>query len=88
MLTIVNICEYIVTGSLVELRQSASLFKTIPVRWVGGWVVCGGWWVRNTGNKAQLRPAGAGALPELGNKAFPSLKLYNQVLLFVNVNTH
>ena len=29
----------------------------------GGWV---GGWVRNTGNKAQLRPAGAGALPELG----------------------
>ena len=23
--------------------------------------------VRNAGNKAQLRPAGAGALPELGN---------------------
>ena len=36
-----------------------------------GWLrrLCGGWvggWVRNTGNKAQLRPAGAGALPELG----------------------
>ena len=28
----------------------------------------GGWWVRNTANKAQLRPAVAGALPELGNK--------------------
>ena len=28
----------------------------------------GGWWVRNTENKAQLRPAGAGALPELGKK--------------------
>ena len=26
----------------------------------------GGGWVRNAGNKAQLRPAGAGALPELG----------------------
>ena len=26
-----------------------------------------GGWVRNTGNKAQLRPAGTGALPELGN---------------------
>ena len=40
-----------------------------------GWLrrLCGGlveeamWWVRNAGNKAQLRPAGAGALPELGN---------------------
>ena len=33
-----------------------------------GWLrrLCGGW-VRNAGNKAQLRPAGAGALPELGN---------------------
>ena len=30
------------------------------------WVV-GGWWVRNTENKAQLRPAVPGALPELGN---------------------
>ena len=29
--------------------------------------LCGGW-VRNAGNKAQLRPAGAGALPELGKK--------------------
>ena len=26
-----------------------------------------GGWVRNAGNKAQLRPAGAVALPELGN---------------------
>ena len=33
-----------------------------------GWV--GGWWVRNTENKAQLRPALAGALPELGNMFF------------------
>ena len=33
----------------------------------GGWV--GGGWVRNTENKAQLRPALAGALPKLGNKA-------------------
>ena len=33
-----------------------------------GWLrrLCGGW-VRNAGNKAQLRPAGAVALPELGN---------------------
>ena len=39
-----------------------------------GWLrrLCGGlvaeamWGVRNAGNKAQLRPAGAGALPELG----------------------
>ena len=30
-----------------------------------------GWWVRNTGNKAQLRPALAGALPELGNEPPP-----------------
>ena len=37
MLTIVKICEYIVTGSLVELKHSASLFKTFPVGWVGGW---------------------------------------------------
>ena len=29
------------------------------------WVGCGGYVVRNAGNKAQLRPAGAGALPEL-----------------------
>ena len=28
----------------------------------------GGGWVRNTENKAQLRPALAGALPELGKK--------------------
>ena len=49
-------------GSLAELQQSARLFKTFPVGWVGG-----GWVVRNAGNKAQLRPAGAGALPELGN---------------------
>ena len=27
-----------------------------------------GGWVRNTENKAQLRPAVAGALPEFGNK--------------------
>ena len=39
--------------------------KTFPVGWVGGgWV--GGGRVRNTKNKAQLRPAVAGALPELG----------------------
>ena len=31
---------------------------------LGGWV---GGWVRNTENKAQLRLAVAGALPELGN---------------------
>ena len=36
--------------------------------WVGcGGYVVGGWVVRNTGNKTQLRLAGAGALPELGN---------------------
>ena len=29
----------------------------------------GGWWVRNTENKTQLRPALAGALPELGKKS-------------------
>ena len=29
-----------------------------------------GGWVRNTGNKTQLRLAGAGALPELGNIFF------------------
>ena len=29
----------------------------------------GGGWVRNTENKAQLRPALAGALPELGNRS-------------------
>ena len=35
-----------------------------------GWLrrLCGGW-VRNAGNKTQLRPAGAGALPELGKIA-------------------
>ena len=62
-------------GSLAGLQHSASLFKTFLVGWVGGGWVGGGWWVgglvggwvRNTGNKAQLRPAGAGALPELGN---------------------
>ena len=31
----------------------------------------GGWVVRNAGNKAQLRPALAGALPELGNRSLP-----------------
>ena len=39
---------------------------------MGGWV---GGWVRNTGNKAQLRPAGAGALPELGKIENLELKL-------------
>ena len=36
-----------------------------------GWLrrLCGGW-VRNAGNKTQLRLAGAGALPELGNNNF------------------
>ena len=43
-------------GSWVELQHSASLLKTFPVGWV----------VRNTENKAQLRPAVAGALTELG----------------------
>ena len=36
-------------------------WKDFPGR-VGGWV-------RNTENKAQLRPAVAGALPELGNNS-------------------
>ena len=36
----------------------------------GGWWVGG--WVRNTGNKAQLRPALAGALPELGKSCHKS----------------
>ena len=41
-----------------------------------GWLrrLCGGW-VRNAGNKAQLRPAGAGALPELGK----NLTLQNKI---------
>ena len=38
--------------------------QDFPGRVGGGWV---GGWVRNTENKAQIRPAGAGALPELGN---------------------
>ena len=48
-------------GSLAGLQHSASLFKTFP----DGRVVDG--WVRNIENKAQLKPAGAGTLPELGN---------------------
>ena len=49
---------------MAELQHSASLFKNFPVGWV----------VRNTGNKAQLRPAGAGSLPELGNKVGQEIK--------------
>ena len=68
-------------GSLAELQYftSASLFKTFPVGWwVGLWV--GGGWLRKTGDKAQLRPAGAAALPKLGNRGVfltPSLKNRN-----------
>ena len=46
-------------------------WKDFPGR-VGGWWGgggCVGGWVRNTENKAQLRPAVVRALPELGNKA-------------------
>ena len=39
----------------------------------------GGWWVRNTRNKAQLRPAGAGALPELGKKFQIAINLVSPV---------
>ena len=39
-------------------------------------VVVGGW-VRNTEYKAQLRPAGAGAFPELGkNESLGRLEIY------------
>ena len=58
---------------MLTLFQPICLGKTFPVGWVG-WLrrLCGGlvaeamWWVRNTENKAQLRLAVAGALPELG----------------------
>ena len=58
-------------GSLAGLQHSASLFMTFPVRWVVGG------WVRNIENKAQLRPAGAGTLPELGN----ILEIFGQYLI-------
>ena len=43
-------------------------WKDFPGRVVGGWV-------RNNENKAQLRPALAGALPELGNLRIIMTKL-------------
>ena len=36
----------------------------------------GGWWVRNTENKAQLRPAVVGALPELGKKVSSQKRIW------------
>ena len=45
-------------------------WKDFPGRVGGGSVVVVvGGWVRNTEYKAQLRPAVAGALPELGNNS-------------------
>ena len=49
-------------------------------RLCGGWVVEAMWGVRNAGNKAQLRPAGAGALPELGkNKSTDPMGYCNKI---------
>ena len=59
MLKLVNFLTMSTKPGQARLSQSG--------RWVGG-----GWWVRNTRNKAQLRPAGAGALPELGNMDAPT----------------
>ena len=75
MLTFVNFYYFLLT--FVNFWPG----KTFPV----GWVVGG--WVRNTENKAQLRLAVAGALPELGNigvqlnhyrkkSCFPALKVH------------
>ena len=47
-------------GSLAELKHSARLGKTFPVRWLGGWV-------RKAENKAKAQHGWGMGLVELGN---------------------
>ena len=69
MLTIVKICEQKDKSDYHQLSKLATSPEINFPGWVGGW---GG----GIGIKAKLRPAGAGAWPELGNNKVMIWKIY------------